>query len=259
MIVLYFLIGLFATTLGAVAGLGGGVIIKPLLDLLGDFDVGTIGVLSAATVLSMASVSLAKVKKTKIKMDKTISLLIAIGSIMGGLLGKGIFNYFINSLQLEQGVAIFQSILLAVLMLIILILTHNSDKIPNFFIKNKLIIVSVGLTLGLLSAFLGIGGGPLNVAVLGLLFAMKSKEAAFNSIFVIFFSQMSALIWIGIDTGFGHYDLSMLVFMIIGGIIGGWIGSSLINCISNKQVKAIFTVSVFIILLINLYNVLSIL
>ncbi|HLQ75126.1 MAG TPA: sulfite exporter TauE/SafE family protein, partial [Alloiococcus sp.] len=55
---IYFAVGLIATIFGALAGLGGGVIIKPVLDLLGDYDVGTISVLSAATVFSMSVVSL---------------------------------------------------------------------------------------------------------------------------------------------------------------------------------------------------------
>src|SRR5690625_6928452 len=66
---IYFVIGLFASAFGALAGLGGGVIIKPVLDLLGYYDVGTIGVLSAATVLSMTCVSLLSSIKTDIKIN----------------------------------------------------------------------------------------------------------------------------------------------------------------------------------------------
>ncbi|WP_067840082.1 sulfite exporter TauE/SafE family protein [Amphibacillus sediminis] len=254
MILIYFLISFLATVLGSIAGLGGGVVIKPLLDLLNHYDVATIGVLSAATVFSMSIISLIKAKTLKIKLDIEVSFLIAIGSILGGLLGKGVFNYLINVLQIEEQVAIFQSAFLAFLMLVILLLTIYSDKFRPLLIRNKLVIIAVGLTLGILSAFLGIGGGPLNVVVLGLLFSMKPKEAAFNSIFIIFFSQLSSLILTWFDTGFGSFNLSMLFYMIIGGIIGGWTGSSLTNRISDKQVRAIFTISVFVILLINIYN-----
>lgn len=57
MTAVYFLIALLATTAGAMTGMGGGVIIKPLLDLLGDYDAATIGVLSALTVFVMSLVS----------------------------------------------------------------------------------------------------------------------------------------------------------------------------------------------------------
>ncbi|WP_062320313.1 hypothetical protein [Halolactibacillus sp. JCM 19043] len=64
MAVLYFLVALVATLLGSLAGLGGGVIIKPILDLLGDFDLATISILSSVTVLSMAVVSMFKFKNS---------------------------------------------------------------------------------------------------------------------------------------------------------------------------------------------------
>lgn len=70
------------------AGLGGGVIIKPALDFLGHYDVATIGVLSAATVFSMACVSVIKAAQSKIKVKGRVSLILAAGSITGGIIGK---------------------------------------------------------------------------------------------------------------------------------------------------------------------------
>lgn len=58
--VLYFLIAIGATTVGSLTGMGGGVIIKPLMDVLHGFDVQTIGVLSSLTVFSMSVVSIGK-------------------------------------------------------------------------------------------------------------------------------------------------------------------------------------------------------
>lgn len=51
-IVVYLLIALGATLLGACTGGGGGILIKPILDLMGDYDAPTIGVLSAVTLLT---------------------------------------------------------------------------------------------------------------------------------------------------------------------------------------------------------------
>ncbi|MGB4608662.1 MAG: hypothetical protein GX243_05760 [Tissierellia bacterium] len=48
--ILYFLITLFATTLGSTSGMGGGVIIKPVLDAFGHYDIETISVLSSVSV-----------------------------------------------------------------------------------------------------------------------------------------------------------------------------------------------------------------
>ena len=53
----YFLICVTATTLGAISGIGGGVIIKPVMDALGGMSVSTISFLSGCTVLAMSVVS----------------------------------------------------------------------------------------------------------------------------------------------------------------------------------------------------------
>ena len=57
---LYFLIAIGATTVGSLTGMGGGVIIKPVMDVMGAYDAATIGVLSSITVFSMSVVSIGK-------------------------------------------------------------------------------------------------------------------------------------------------------------------------------------------------------
>lgn len=251
------MIGLVASILGAVAGLGGGVVIKPLLDFFGHYDLATIGVLSSATVMSMAIVSLIKAKINHVQINIVITSTITLGAIIGGVLGKGIFNYLLNTLNILNIIGIFQSSLLALLMIIILLLTRYSHLVVSNVIRNKVAIFLIGLTLGVLSAFLGIGGGPLNVVVLSLLFSMSPKESSINSIFIIFFSQLAALALTSIDTGFSEIDVSMLPYIILGGTLGGWIGSSLTNRLLNRQVQMVFSISIFLILLINIYNIVT--
>ncbi|MFC5734757.1 sulfite exporter TauE/SafE family protein [Cytobacillus gottheilii] len=258
MFILYFAIGLIATVFGAVAGLGGGVIIKPVLDLFGDFDLPTIGVLSAATVLSMAAVSLIKLRNKEVKIDKGTSSILAAGSILGGLAGKAVFNVIAISLNVPTITAIIQSTLLAILLTLILIYFKKKHNLKSYLLKNGVIIFLVGGSLGFLSAFLGIGGGPLNVAILCILFSMSTKNAGVNSIFIIFFSQLSALLLIAFSGGFGDYDLSMLYVMIPGGILGGWIGSNIVTKITNSQVEKIFNIAILIIIFINLFNIVKV-
>ncbi|MFB1081581.1 sulfite exporter TauE/SafE family protein [Jeotgalibacillus sp. JSM ZJ347] len=253
--ILYFAIALIASILGAVAGLGGGVIIKPVLDLFGDFNLQTIGVLSAATVLSMASVSLIKMRGKEIKIDKKISTILAGGSILGGITGKSVFNMIVISLGISTITAILQSSILAILLSFIFIYFNRKQHMKSYTIINKLMMFAVGFLLGFLSAFLGIGGGPLNVAVLCLLFSMSVKNAGINSIFIIFFSQLSALLLIAFTSGFEEYDLSMLFYMILGGILGGIIGSNIVIKLSETKVEKIFNFSVLFIIFINLYNI----
>ncbi|WP_188733270.1 sulfite exporter TauE/SafE family protein [Oceanobacillus neutriphilus] len=259
--ILYFIISLSASIFGAVAGLGGGVIIKPLLDFFGHFDLPTIGVLSAATVLAMATMSLIKlgVSRSEAKIDKTVSLLLASGSIAGGVFGKAVFNYFAVSLGMLTEIALLQSITLSILLTLLLLYFLKKDKLKSFVFENRVIIIMIGFSLGFISAFLGIGGGPLNVAVLILFFSMNTRDAAFNSIFIIFFSQLSALLLIVLTTGFSDYDLSMVGYMITGGVIGGLVGTNIAIRLSNRQIERIFDVAILLIVFINLFNIVKLL
>ena len=57
---LYTIIVLCATTIGVITGLGGGVIIKPLFDLLGADTATVIGFYSSVAVFTMCLVSIYK-------------------------------------------------------------------------------------------------------------------------------------------------------------------------------------------------------
>lgn len=253
--VLYLIIGLVATIFGALAGLGGGVIIKPVLDLLGHYDVVTISILSAATVLAMSSVSLLNSIKSDIKLNVKTSLKLASGSVAGGLVGKTLFNYIVKLIDASDLVTAIQAAMIGLFMVAIYIFIKHREKMNMYQLQNSLLVVSIGFILGLLAAFLGIGGGPFNVAILALCFSMGPKESSLNSIFIIWFSQISALLLIAFTSGFSQFDLSMLFFMIPGGIVGGYLGSRLLRLINDKIVEKIFMVGIIVIILINAFNV----
>ncbi|WP_062532042.1 hypothetical protein [Jeotgalibaca dankookensis] len=57
-VVLYFVVVLLSNTIGALSGIGGGVIIKPALDAVGAHDLTNISFFSGVAVFVMAVVSL---------------------------------------------------------------------------------------------------------------------------------------------------------------------------------------------------------
>lgn len=247
--ILYFFIVLAATTAGAIAGVGGGVIIKPALDALGNYNIETIGVLSSVAVLSMAIVSTARRFILGLRLDKKIVLL-AIGAIVGGIAGKEIFYLLISSI--DSGiVSIIQSVLIALLMIIILF----KEKLPKACIEASYAVFLTGLLLGLLASFLGIGGGPVNVAVLYLLLNMDIRKAAVGSIFIILMAQAAKIITISFTGGLGGYDLTMLWYMIPAGITGGLLGSWLHNKIREKSIHLMFDITVGIVIAICIFNI----
>lgn len=50
----FLIISFMASVLGAICGIGGGVLMKPILDSLGLMEVSTVSFLSGCTVLSMS-------------------------------------------------------------------------------------------------------------------------------------------------------------------------------------------------------------
>ncbi|OON96070.1 MAG: hypothetical protein ATN31_10165 [Candidatus Epulonipiscioides saccharophilum] len=253
--ILYLIIGLSASTVGAISGLGGGVIIKPVLDFFGHYDMATIGILSSGTVLSMAIVSLAKkfISKTAVFEYKKL-LTLSLGAILGGFLGKYIFDIFADVVPISIA-KIIQSVLLTLMMFSILMFNIFKSKIKTFNTSNILVCLSAGLIMGTISAFLGIGGGPVNVALIIILFSCNAKDAAIYSIFTIFFSQISTLASTFFTVGFGVYDLSTIPYMIVGGIAGGFLGDKFNKKLTVYQVEQLFSLIMILVICLNIINI----
>ncbi|WP_392486400.1 TSUP family transporter [Haloimpatiens sp. FM7315] len=256
MIEVYFLIALLATTVGSMAGLGGGVIIKPALDFLGDYNLNVISILSSITVFSMSVVSIIKQIKYGININYKRTILIALGSILGGLLGEKILKAVLCFAD-KKVIVVIQNSILAVLLFSIYIYMNNRKKFKSYSFSNLMFCILIGGFLGMIASFLSIGGGPINVCFFTLFFSMAPKEAAVNSIITILFSQGSKITTIYLTSRFSNLDLSMLPFMIIGGILGGVIGSKFNNIFNNKAVLSVFNVVLIALVFLNAYNILS--
>lgn len=255
-ILLYVVTVLIATTVGAIAGLGGGVIIKPVFDLIGFHDASTIGFYSSVAVFTMCIVSIIKQLKKGFQFDQKTVIFISIGSIVGGLLGEVIFNFVTASLANAQ-VKVIQAGLLELTLFVILLYTLKKDKIKGYHVTHPLAIFAVGLFLGTISIFLGIGGGPLNVALLTLLFSYSMKEATIYSIATIFFSQISKLGSIIIAGQLFTFDLSLVPCIMIAAIAGGYIGTLINQKLDDRNVSKIYISLIFVLIFISFYNVIS--
>lgn len=85
-----------ATFLGAFVGLGGGVIIKPLLDLIGHDTIAVVNFISACAVFSMSITSTIKHIRAKTKIEFGIIVYLSIGAVVGGICGSKLFDYFLT-------------------------------------------------------------------------------------------------------------------------------------------------------------------
>ena len=111
-----------------------------------------------------------------------------------------------------------------------------------------------GVVLGIMSSFLGIGGGPINLVVFYFFFSMDTKTAAQNSLYTILFSQLTSLITTLVTHTVPAFDPIALALMIAGGIIGGMAGRICNKKISSEAVDKLFMGLMVVIIGICAYN-----
>lgn len=255
MLVVFFLVSLFSSIAGSICGIGGGVIIKPVLDVMGIMSVSCISFLSGCTVLSMSFVSVYKnLRSGKVNLDFKAATALAVGAAAGGVAGKSMFHFLKQSVGNENLVGLVQAIVLLIITLGTLVYTIYMQKIKTKQYDQIGFCIVIGLLLGILSSFLGIGGGPVNLVVLGYFFSMTTKEAALSSLYIIMFSQITSLVETLITGTIPPISLMYLVMMVAGGIVGGMIGSKINRKISETHVNRLFIFLMVVIICINIYN-----
>ncbi len=250
---LMFAVCLAASCVGAVAGYGGGVIIKPVLDALHILPVSTISFLSGCTVLCMSAVSLLRSKGNGVKLHIPITAPLAVGAAAGGLVGKWLFE-LVKANANEDVLGAVQSVVLLATTVLVFFYTLKKDKLPSYRLTGAGVCLFAGGMLGVVSAFLGIGGGPLNMALLFFFFSMETKEAAKNSLFIIMLSQAASLLSALIQGNVPGFAWPQLALMALGGVGGALLGAGLAKRMDNKAVEKLLLALMLVIILLNACN-----
>lgn len=103
-----------------------------------------------------------------------------------------------------------------------------------------LIVIIVGITAGMLSGLVGVGGGIIIVPALVYLIGFSQKEAQGTSLGVL-------LLPVGILGVLQYYkqgyiDLKVVGYLSLGFIVGGYFGSKIALSISQETAKKIFAI-----------------
>ena len=239
--ILFFVVAFLSSIVGAICGIGGGVVIKPVLDMLQMGAPATINFLSGCTVLSMSLYSVSKALRSgDSEVEISTGTPLALGAAAGGVVGKEMFTAvrtFFGSSSIVGGV---QSISLGIITLGTLLYTINKRRIITRTTSGKASCLVIGLLLGIMSSFLGIGGGPINLVVLGYFFSMDTKTASANSLYIMLFSQTASLLATLLTASVPAFRIPALVLMVAGGIGGGIVGRKLNKKMDNRDVDKLF-------------------
>jgi uncharacterized protein len=110
-------------------------------------------------------------------------------------------------------------------------------------VQLALLLIMVGLSAGIMSGLVGIGGGVIVVPALVFFLGFSQQEAQGTSLGLL-------LLPIGILAVINYYnkgyiDIKVVAIMCIAFVIGGWIGSKLALQLSQDTLKKIFAIVLF--------------
>nr|WP_315527884.1 sulfite exporter TauE/SafE family protein [Carnobacterium maltaromaticum] len=250
--IIYFLVIILANTIGAISGMGGGVLIKPIFDFMGYHPIAAISFYSSVAVFMMSIVSTTKQLTSGRQFNWKIIVGVSTSAIIGGVLGNGVFELLLYLLKNDSVVQLIQIMLTMISLLFAYCYSKYNWK--SYHLNHVNWYILCGITLGFLASLLGIGGGPINVSLLMLMFSLPIKDATVYSICTIFFSQLAKLISIFISGSYLAFDLSLLGYIVPAAIIGGLLGARLSHKLSQESVSKVFQFVIILVLMINLYN-----
>jgi len=266
--IIFFVVSILASVVGALCGVGGGVFMKPALDAVGVLPVNTITFLSTCTVISMTSYNVitaalnSKKNSSENLIDWNLTTWLAIGSAAGGVIGKIIYTNIKNSFSNPEIVGGYQALALLLAVFLTLLYTVNKKKIKGMKVTNPVALVILGFALGTISSFVGIGGGPMNLAVLYFFLSMPTKMAAQNSLYMILVSQVASLVMTfakgSVPAEFttpGNFGIwVMLIGMMLCGVYGGILGKKINKKMPSETVDKLFIFLIFVIMALCVFN-----
>jgi len=242
MVIELLFVGVFIGGVAGFFGIGGGIILIPILLLLGYDTKDAIGISIIQMVFSSLYGSYLNFKKGSLIINDGIS--IGLGGFLGGFIG-GYTTSFIPDIFLKFlfiGLLIF-----AIFRLFFTKLTENEDDIVDI---NKWILFLIGFLIGIFSISLGIGGAIILTPLLVGFLHYPIKKAVSAGLFFIAFSSVSGLISRFLTSTIDLRDGLIVAF---SSLLGVFIGIYLKEKISsqNHKVSLLLLYSFALIILIK--------
>ena len=225
-------LGFAAGLLGSIIGLGGGIIIVPVLTFFG-FSPALAASNSIFAVFSNAiasSISYAKQRRIEYSIGLKLGLLSIPGTIVGA---------YVSS---EITPSIFK-ILFALILISASVYIFSKRKIEpkNYNLSKQIMILAIGASFfaGIISGLFGVGGGIIFVPLMVVVMGLSMKNAAPTSQFILLFASGSALVT---HTLLGHPDFYQALLLAIGAFVGGLVGAKLSLEIKENSLKILISI-----------------
>ena len=234
----YFLLSLMTSTLGSLIGIGGGIILRPILKYHGELSVSA-SALSTFTVFFMALFSTYRYRKDKkinYRVGGYLGIMIFPASMLGTIAIKFFSERFIG----------FAYILTLLFLIVIM-------RLRKFFIKiviSKFIKFLIIVFIGCMAGFLGIGGGPFLIPLLLFIFSVDEDKVFGTAVFIVLISSFFSLVQHIFEM---NIDYLKAVPLLLGAYIGSKIGTGLNKKIENSIIIKIYNYVIVGLLLFGIY------
>lgn len=220
---------LAGTAIGALAGffgIGGGMILVPILLVLGFETKDAIGISIVQMVFTSIYGSYLNYKKGSLIVGEGI--FVGFGGFVGGYIG-GYVTQFISDIILQF---LFLGLLLFALFRLFFS-QHNEDEGKTKTL-NKALLFIIGLVIGVFSITLGVGGSVILIPLLVGVLHYPIKKAVSAGLFFVVFSSVAGLIS-RLTTG--TIDFSNGLIVAIASLVGVAMGIWLKDHVTSKHHK----------------------
>ncbi|MEA1879353.1 MAG: sulfite exporter TauE/SafE family protein [Campylobacterota bacterium] len=221
------LVGIFIGTMSGFFGIGGGMILTPILLLFG-FDIkSAIGISIMQMVFSSIFGSYLNYKKGLLLLGE--GLFIGSGGFIGGYIGGYVTNYISDNIL--QG--LFFGLLVFALVRLFFSPEHEDDAKTKTLPKP--ILFMIGLLTGIFAITLGIGGSIILTPLLVGVLHYPIKKAVSVGLFFVVFSSVAGLIS---RLSIGTIDFENGLTVAIASLIGVTLGIWLKDIVASKKHKS---------------------
>jgi len=225
-------LGFAAGVLGSMIGLGGGIIVVPILTFFGfSPTLAASNSLFAAFTNSVAStISYSRQKRIEYGLGIKLGLLSIPGTVLGAYISSDvtpeIFKILFGFVLIASAVYIFSRKKI-----------ESSEK--NFSKQMMVFAIGASFFAGIISAFFGIGGGIIFVPLMVVGMGMAMKKAAPTSQLILLFVSLSG---VTVHTILGHSDFLQAGLLGAGSFAGGLVGARLSIDINERFLQILVSV-----------------
>jgi len=229
-------LGFIAGVLGSMIGLGGGIIVVPVLTFFGfPPTLAASNSLFAAFSNAIGStISYSRQKRIEYSLGLKLGLLSIPGTILGAFLSSdvtpGIFKVLFGLVLISSAVYIY---------------LRKKIETKEKKLTKQMIIFAIGASFfaGIISSFFGIGGGTIFVPLMVVGIGMTMKKAAPTSQFILLFASLSGII---AHSVLGHPDFIQAGLLAAGAFVGGLFGARLSLDIKERYLQILVSVIIII-------------